>query len=189
MLPGIIDPHFHIVAGGVADFTMDYVGMEREPYHCCVQGHGHAYTTQDELNRLVQKYAEKGWQLALHGNGNQGIDNILNALDAANKNGFKLFRPRIEHSSILHDEQIQRMKELRVSASFPIGHVHYGGTFMRDNVFGPEKVLLLDRAASVNKAGVGFTFHSGFPVTNPNPLHMIEMAVTRQAWMNGVEMN
>ena len=130
----------------------------------------------------MEKYARQGWQLAIHGNGDQGIDNILNALEAASNKGIKLIRPRIEHSSILHDEQIQRMKELGVSASFLIGHVHYWGTFMRDNVFGPEKVLLLDRAASVNKAGIGFTLHSDFPVTNPNPMHMIEMAVTRKTW-------
>ena len=31
-------------------------------------------------------------------------------------------------------------------------------------------------------AGVGFTLHSDFMVTDPAPLHMIEMAVTRRTW-------
>ena len=170
---------FKLVADGS---NQGFTGLQRDAYHCCVAGHGRAYTNQKELNRLVEKYGKQGWQLAIHGNGDQGIDNILNALETASNKGIKLIRPRIEHSSILHDEQIQRMKELGVSASFLIGHVHYWGTFMRDNVFGPEKVLLLDRAASVNKAGIGFTLHSDFPVTNPNPMHMIEMAVTRKTW-------
>ena len=36
--------------------------------------------------------------------------------------------------------------------------------------------------AVFEKAGVGFTLHSDFMVTDPVPLHMIEMAVTRKTW-------
>ena len=53
---------------------------------------------------------------------------------------------------------------------------------MRDEVFGEKKAQLLDRCASAEKAGVGFTLHSDFMVTDPDPLHMIEMAVTRKTW-------
>ena len=72
------------------------------------------------------------------------------------------------------------MKKLEVSASFLIGHVHYWGAAMRDVVFGEKKAMLLDRCGSAEKAGVGFSLHSDFVVTDPNPLHMIEMAVTRR---------
>jgi predicted amidohydrolase YtcJ len=41
---------------------------------------------------------------------------------------------------------------------------------------------LLDRCRAVEQAGVGFTLHSDFMVTDPDPLHMIEMAVTRKTW-------
>ena len=91
-------------------------------------------------------------------------------------------RARIEHCSILHDDQIERMKALGVSASFLIGHVHFWGVAMRDEVFGEPKAELLDRCKSVEEAGIGFTLHSDFTVTDPNPLHMIEMAVTRRTW-------
>ena len=53
---------------------------------------------------------------------------------------------------------------------------------MRDEIFGAEKAQLLDRCRSVEEAGVGFSLHSDFMVTDPNPLHMIEMAVTRRTW-------
>jgi predicted amidohydrolase YtcJ len=74
------------------------------------------------------------------------------------------------------------MKDLGVSASFLIGHVHYWGVAMRDEVFGEEKAQLLDRCKSAEDAGVGFSLHSDFMVTDPVPLHMIEMAVTRKTW-------
>jgi len=140
--------------------------------------------TPEELRRLILKRGWQGWQLAMHGNGDKGIDNILDACQAARDAGLDVakLRPRIEHCSILHDDQIARMKELGVSASFLIGHVHYWGVAMRDEVFGEAKAKLLDRSRSCQRAGVGFTLHSDFFVTDPDPLHMIEMAVTRKTW-------
>ena len=74
------------------------------------------------------------------------------------------------------------MKELGVTPSFLIGHVYYWGTFMRDKVFGEEKVQLLDRCASVERENMRYSLHSDFLVTNTLPLEMIETAVTRRTW-------
>jgi predicted amidohydrolase YtcJ len=138
----------------------------------------------DELKSVALDRAEKGWHLAIHGNGDAAIDNILDACAALRDAGIDMdkVRARIEHCSILHDDQIGRMKDLGVSASFLIGHVHYWGVAMRDEVFGEQKAQLLDRCKSCEDAGVGFSVHSDFMVTDPVPLHMIEMAVTRKTW-------
>ncbi len=50
---------------------------------------------------------------------------------------------------------------------------------MRDDVFGPEKVQLLDRCASVEKAGMKWTVHSSTPVSPMGSLHNIRVAVAR----------
>ena len=160
-----------------------YTGLQREPY-LNSDDRGLAYIEADELTELAMERAEKGWHLAIHGNGDAAIDNILNTCEALRDADIDMsqVRARIEHCSILHDDQIARMKELGVSASFLIGHVHYWGVAMRDEVFGEEKAQLLDRCRSVEEAGVGFTLHSDFMVVDPDPLHMIEMAVTRRTW-------
>lgn len=160
-----------------------FTGLQREPYYT-VDSTGIAYMSPEELTSLMRKRAAQGWQIAVHGNGDKAIDNILGAVEQVASEGIdvKPLRIRIEHCSILHDEQIERMKALGVSASFLIGHVHYWGVAMRDRIFGPDKSRLLDRCASCERAGVGYTIHSDFFVTDPNPLHMIEMAVTRQSW-------
>jgi predicted amidohydrolase YtcJ len=149
-----------------------------------VYSRGLAYMEPDDLTAAALERAQKGWHLAIHGNGDAAIDNILDTCQALVDAGIDMsrVRPRIEHCSILHDEQITRMRELGVSASFLIGHVHYWGVAMRDEVFGEEKVQLLDRCRSVQEAGISFTLHSDFMVTDPVPLHMIEMAVTRRTW-------
>jgi predicted amidohydrolase YtcJ len=171
---------YKLVADGS---NQGYTGLQREPY-LNSDNRGLAYMSQEELQTRAIERARKGWHLAIHGNGDAAIDNILEACEAIRKAGIdmKNVRVRIEHCSILHDDQIQRMKDLGVSASFLIGHVHYWGVAMRDEVFGEEKARLLDRCKSLEDAGISFTLHSDFMVTDPDPLHMIEMAVTRKTW-------
>lgn len=172
---------FKLVADGS---NQGYTGLQRDPYFGTEDDRGLAYMEPEELTAVALDRAANGWHLALHGNGDAAIDNILDTCEALRDAGIDLakVRPRIEHCSILHDDQIERMRELGVSASFLIGHVHYWGVAMRDEVFGPEKAELLDRCRAVEDAGVGFTLHSDFMVTDPDPLHMIEMAVTRRLW-------
>lgn len=171
---------YKLVADGS---NQGYTGLQREPY-LNSDNRGLAYMSTEELRTRAIERAKKGWHLAIHGNGDAAIDNILDTCEAMRDAGVDMskVRARIEHCSILHDDQIKRMKDLGVSASFLIGHVHYWGVAMRDEVFGEEKAQLLDRCKSLEKAGVGFTLHSDFMVTDPVPLHMIEMAVTRKTW-------
>ncbi|MEM9348728.1 MAG: amidohydrolase [Pseudomonadota bacterium] len=171
---------YKLVADGS---NQGFTGLQRDPY-LNSDDRGLQYTTPEDLTATAIDRASKGWQLAIHGNGDAAIDNILDACQAMRDAGIDMesVRVRIEHCSILHDEQIARMKELSVSASFLIGHVHYWGVAMRDDVFGEEKAQLLDRCKSAEDAGVGFTLHSDFMVTDPVPLHMIEMAVTRKTF-------
>jgi len=172
---------YKLVADGS---NQGFTGLQREPYLGTENDRGLAYMSPEELTSVALERASKGWHLAIHGNGDAGIDNILDTCEALVEAGIDMskVRPRIEHCSILHDEQIARMKKLGVSASFLIGHVHYWGVAMRDVVFGEKKAQLLDRCRSVEKAGVGFTLHSDFMVTDPDPLHMMQMAVTRKTW-------
>jgi len=175
---------FKLVADGS---NQGYTGLQRDTY-CCSASHltsnGKEYTSVEDLYKYVKERTEQGFQLAIHGNGDKAIDNILEVLQRLKDEGYDFtdLRPRIEHASILHDDQIKTMKELGVTPSFLIGHVYYWGTFMRDKVFGKEKVQLLDRCASVEKESMPFSLHSDFMVTNTLPLEMIEIAVTRRTW-------
>ncbi len=171
---------FKLVADGS---NQGFTGLQREPYLNSMS-RGTPYMTPADMTSLAIDRARRGWPLALHANGDAGIDMVLDACQAVRDAGIDLrrLRPRIEHCSMLHDEQIARMRDLGVSASFLIGHVHFWGVWMRDRVFGPDRVQHLGRARSVETAGVGFTLHSDFSVTDPVPLHMMEMAVTRRTW-------
>ena len=160
-----------------------YTGRQREPY-VGKDSKGIFYIEPKVLNEHVLLRAKQGWPLALHGNGDAAIDAILDSLENAQSQGvdIKSLRCRIEHCSILHDDQVARCKALGVGPSFLINHVYYWGHVMRDKVFGPEKVQLLDRCGSVEKAGLTWTMHTDAPVSPLGSLHKIRVAVQRDLW-------
>ena len=160
-----------------------FTGRQREPYFTR-DTVGIYYVEPDALREMVIDRGRKGWPLSLHGNGDAAIDSILDAVEAAQDEGIDMqsLRCRIEHCSILHDDQIQRMQTLGMVPSFLINHVHYWGHVMRDEVFGPEKVQLLDRCRAVEKAGLNWVMHTDAPVSPLGSLHKIRVAVARDLW-------
>lgn len=159
-----------------------FSGLQREPY-LYREDKGIPYVDPDDLKAMVLDRASKGWALAIHANGDLAIDNTLDAYEAAFDAGLLTNTPcRIEHCSILHDEQIDRMAKMGISPSFLIGHVYYWGQAMRDKVFGHAKASLLDRTGACEAKGIRWTIHSDEPVSEMGPLRCIENAVTRKMW-------
>lgn len=160
-----------------------FTGRQREPYYT-QDTLGLFYVEPAALKEAVGDRARNGWQLSMHGNGDAAIDSILDAVEAAASEGIDVrkLRCRIEHCSILHDEQIRRMQALDMVPSFLINHVHYWGHVMRDDVFGPEKVQLLDRCRAVEDAGLNWVIHTDAPVSPLGSLHKVRVAVARDLW-------
>ena len=104
---------YKLVADGS---NQGFTGLQREPYLGTEDDRGLAYMSAEELTDAALERAGKGWHLAIHGNGDAAIDNILDTCEALVEAGIDMskVRPRIEHCSILHDEQIARMKKLGV---------------------------------------------------------------------------
>ena len=158
-------------------------GLQREAF-LDSESKGIAYIEVDELNAAVEKRLREGWAVSVHANGDAAIDRVLDAFERAAGLGLdpSVTRCRIEHCSILHDEQIDRIAALGLSPSFLIGHVYYWGRAFVDDVFGLDKASLLDRTGSCENKGIRWTIHSDDPVTEMNPLRCIENAVTRKMW-------
>ena len=154
-------------------------GYQREPYLNSTS-RGSLNYTLEQITETMQTAHDLGWQLGVHGNGDAGIDTVLQAYASVlKKNPRKNHRHRIEHCSILHADQIQKMKELELSPSFLIGHVHYWGRAFRDRILGTERANLYDPCKSALDAGLRISFHSDYNVTPIAPLEFIQTAVTR----------
>ena len=156
----------------------DFIGIEGE------NARGMAYIEKSELDQAVEKRLRQGWAVCVHANGDAAIDRALDAFAKAKAKGLDpaARRCRIEHCSILHDEQIEKMAELGLSPSFLIGHVHYWGKAFVNDIFGLEKASKLDRTGACEDKGIRWSLHSDDPVTEMNPLRCMENAVVRNMW-------
>lgn len=154
-------------------------GYQREPY-LGTDDHGSLNHSAEQLAEVVERAHRDGWQIGVHANGDAAIDVTIDAFARALATHPRAdHRHRIEHCSILHDDQIARMAETGLSPSFLIGHVRWWGRAFRDRLLGPERADRYDPCASALAGGLRISLHSDWNVTPIEPLRYVEDAVTR----------
>ena len=133
-----------------------------------------------DLVDLVDEAHRAGWQIAIHTNGDQAIDNALDAIEAAlDATPRADHRHRLEHCQTAREDQLARMARLGVLASVFANHVWYWGDRHRDRFLGPERAERIDPLASFTAHGVPWALHCDDPVTPIDPLFTIWTAVNR----------
>ena len=153
----------------------------REPYYGETRpANDHLIWSQEELNRMVADAHENGWQIWTHGNGDAAIGSILEAYEQALSDSPKGdARHRIEHCQTAGEDQLDRMRSLKIAASFFPPHVWYWGDRHREVFLGPERAARIDPLASASEKGIRFGLHNDTPVTPISPLLSIGTAVSR----------
>lgn len=150
-----------------------------EPYSDDAENRGLAFWTQGELDRMVAKANDMGFQVGIHAIGDLGNRMALDAFEAAQQGKSSALRNRVEHSQIIALEDIPRFAALGVIASMQPTHATSDMNMAEDRV-GPDRILggyawrrLLDSGAVIASG-------SDFPVELSNPFHGLYAAVTRQ---------
>jgi predicted amidohydrolase YtcJ len=161
-----------------------YTGYLSTPYHKQPEGktdyRGYASRPREELIGMVGKFHQRGLRVAIHGNGDAAIDDILEAFAAAQKADPRPdARHRIEHCQTPREDQLERMEQLGVSPSFFVAHVYYWGDRHRDIFLGPERAARISPLASALRHHLCVTVHNDTSVTPVNPLMLVWTAVTR----------
>ncbi|PRP70920.1 hypothetical protein BUE93_09685 [Chromobacterium amazonense] len=174
-------------------------GLQRHPYLCAadhpvpnVPTNGkYNYKPKSDLESLVLRALCQGWPTLVHANGDKAIKRVLNAYGKA-LNPFpheassepaqrrRALRSRLEHASLLDDEDIGRMASMGLSPSFLIGHVGYWGYVFQGTIFGANKAQLLDRCRSALDQCQHISLHSDHFVSPLGPLRMAEQAIYRK---------
>ncbi|MBW2244699.1 MAG: amidohydrolase [Deltaproteobacteria bacterium] len=171
----------------IADGSIQgYTGYLSEPYHVPPGDdptfRGYPRVAREELIARAKRYHAAGWQLAIHGNGDASIDDILDAFDAAfAETPAEDPRPIIIHAQMARDDQLDRMAKLGVIPSFFSLHTYYWGDRHRDLFMGPERAARMSPAKSALDKGVRFTIHCDAPVVPMEPLRLIWSAVNRKS--------
>lgn len=169
----------------VADGSIQgYTGYLSQPYHVPPGDdpsyRGYPRIARDELIEKVARYHAAGWQIAVHGNGDASIDDILDAYgEAQRRTPRDDARHVIIHAQMARDDQLDRMRDLGVVPSFFVLHTYYWGDRHREIFMGPERARRMSPTRSAADRGVRFTLHCDSPVVPMEPLRLIWSAVNR----------
>ena len=170
-----------VADGSIQGFT-GYLSM---PYHTAYHGdaqyRGYPTMSREQLFKQVEALHRAGYQLAIHGNGDESIEDILDAFEAAQQ-VHPVEDPRmiLIHSQMAREDQVARMRDLGVTPSFFTAHTWYWGDRHRDIFMGPERAAVISPSVWAQNHGVRFSSHLDTPVTPMEPLQAVWSLVHRQ---------
>jgi hypothetical protein len=170
---------------GFADGSIQaYTGYLSQPYHSHTHPdpdyRGYPRQKRDDLARQVLAVHKAGYQLAIHGNGDAAIDDILDAIAKAQETAPRAdARHIVVHAQMAREDQLERMAALGVIPSFFNLHTYSWGDRHRDIFMGPTRAARMSPARSALDRGLRFTLHADTPVVPMDPLRIVWAAVNR----------
>ncbi|MEH7107926.1 amidohydrolase [Bacillus sp. JJ1764] len=146
--------------------------------------HGEMPWEVNDFNKMVAAVDKAGIQLHIHAIGDGAVNAGLNAIENAVKtNGERDSRHIITHISSIQDNDIPRMKALKVIAALQpfwfYKDQYYG---LEKAMVGEDRALAMYPARKIWDAGVTISGSSDYPPTpDYRPLNSIETGVTRNS--------
>lgn len=136
--------------------------------------------SQEQLTNIVLEARKQGIQVAVHANGDQAIEDTLNAFEKA-QSTYPSNDPRfrLEHASIVDPKQWKRVADVKATPSFTEHHVYYWGDVFKDKILGDPRAEWLDAAKTAKDLGLKYSFNDD-SLAAANPLLFIQVAVTRK---------
>lgn len=154
-----------------------------EPYADGSGERGTSNFAPDEFKRLVRKADALGYQVCVHAIGDAAVRLALDAFeDAAQYNGFRDARHRIEHVEVYHPADLPRFRTLGALASVQPLHADYGVD--TDNpwgrMVGSARLPFGFAWHDLFNAGTPVAFGSDWPVVTMNPFEGMRAGLFRQ---------
>ena len=142
---------------------------------------GYPTLPADELADIVKDLHERGWQVAVHANGDAAIDATIDAVAQAQRE-FPRDDPRhiVVHAQMTRDDQLEPYRVLGMTPSFFPAHVYYWGDRHRDIFLGPERAARISPLKTAMDEQVRYTIHLDTPVVPMDPLLLVWTASRRE---------
>lgn len=154
--------------------------LEPYTYPAGTKNKGSLNYSEQQLYDLAKPRFDEGWQISIHSNGDQAIDQTLNVFEKlVTKPEDRKSRFRIEHFTVPTNSQIDRAAKLGVVPGFTIGHTDYWGEAFHDHLIGPERADRIGSSATMIKKGMHFAYHSDSPITPIQPLNYVSEGASR----------
>ncbi len=133
-----------------------------------------------KLNELYMHFAELGFPITTHANGDAAIKSVIEGYKFVNENSDHRKTKRIEHIQTGEYDDIAAMKDAGIDGSFFTNHIHYYGDQHYERFLGPERSGKMNPARWAEDLGVLYTLHSDCPVTPISPMDNIRIASDRK---------
>lgn len=152
-----------------------------EEYSDDPENRGLLFFDQEELNAMLLKGAEKGYQMNIHAIGDAANRQVLDGFDYVEQQlgDQSELRHRIEHAQIVALEDISRFTDLNLIASMQPTHATSDMNMAEDRV-GSERIQGAYAWQTFLDQGTVIAAGSDFPVENVNPFYGLYSAVTRK---------
>ena len=135
----------------------------------------------EELKAQFAAYHSAGFQIHIHTNGDEAIEVMLDAIEAAlDEHPRRDHRHTLQHCQMASEAQLERAAALGVCVNFFANHIYYWGEEHRSTTVGPERAHRLEPFATAHRLGVRYAMHSDAPVTPIGPLFTAWCAVERK---------
>lgn len=159
--------------------TQGFTGALEEPY-LGDRGRGRLNHDEDDLREQMRHWHRAGWQILVHSNGDRATEQVLRCFEAVlAEDPPAEVRHRIEHFTLVRDDQAERAAALGLAVSHTINHIYYWGESLRDHVLGAGRAERVHALLRDFEHGICSSCHSDSPVSPVDPLLYLRTATTR----------
>jgi predicted amidohydrolase YtcJ len=150
------------------------------PHSHAYHYHGYPIMPQEEMNERVSTAFKHNMPVITHANGDAAMDMLITALEyALEEHGDRDHRTTIIHGQTMRLDQVQRMANLDMVASYFAAHTFFWGDWHEQSVLGPWRARNISPTGWAKDFGLDYTIHMDAPVVYPDMMKNLWTAVNR----------
>ncbi|MFF4056108.1 amidohydrolase [Streptomyces sp. NPDC001668] len=172
-----------VMQDGIAE---NHTAAMLDPYltgcGCSSDNSGISFVAPDDLNKYVTDLDACGFQVHFHALGDRAVREALDAVEAARTaNGWRDTRHHLAHLQVVHPHDIPRFRALGASANLQMLWAAHEPQMDELTLpfLGDERGARQYPFADLLRAGATLAAGSDWPVSSPDPLQAIHVAVNR----------
>lgn len=146
---------------------------------------GRSFIPADRLKEYVAALAAEDFQVHVHAIGDRGVREALDALAHARaQHGDRDLRHHLAHLQLVHPDDVPRFAELGVAANLQAFWACRDDQMVELTLpfLGEERAAWQYPFGDLHRAGARLVMGSDWPVSSPDPLAAMHVAVNRSEW-------
>ncbi len=154
--------------------------LTKKGLHIPDNSRGKALIQQDSLQQYIENYTSKGWQIAIHAQGDAATEEVVNAFAKAHKTvDITKYRDRLEHCILLQKSSFNAIEKLNLVPNFHINHLYYYGKALKNDIIGADRAQTILAVGEAQKRHLNYALHADQPMFESAPFRLIQTAVER----------